>query len=238
MLLLSHFTKSCSKCKEIKTFTEFSKSQKRIFGLRPQCKKCSSLSNNQYYKTVDKEAQLEKQREYKRLNKDRLKQRDGEYYLKNKDKIINIQRDYILNNKDIVIATKRKWRENNQDSIKALHQKYYNDNIDKFRDRDKKYRNTEIGKISCINKSHRRRTKEKQGDVVTNQLLELRDNAKACYWCNKSLKKVKIHIDHYIPLSKGGLHTISNLVVSCDKCNRMKSAKSPFEFANSIGKLL
>ena len=80
--------------------------------------------------------------------------------------------------------------------------------------------------------------KTKQGDVTSNQLLKLQQNAKVCYWCGINLKGKATHIDHYIPISKGGEHTLSNLVASCDKCNLIKHAKDPFVFANSIGKLL
>ena len=68
--------------------------------------------------------------------------------------------------------------------------------------------------------------------------MELQNNAKICYWCNVSLKNTKVHIDHYTPLSKGGEHTISNLVVSCSKCNLEKHSKDPLEFAITKGKLL
>lgn len=102
----------------------------------------------------------------------------------------------------------------------------------------KEYRKREISKIIDKNKRLRRRSAEKKGDITTIQLQNLQNNAKACYWCNESLKNKEVHIDHYVPLSKGGLHTISNLVVSCSKCNLKKHAKDPFVFANSLGKLL
>ena len=41
-----------------------------------------------------------------------------------------------------------------------------------------------------------------------------------------------------MPLSKGGEHTLTNLVVSCPTCNLQKNAKDPIEFANKLGRLL
>ena len=61
---------------------------------------------------------------------------------------------------------------------------------------------------------------------------------KLCPQCNTNLKNKKIHLDHYIPLSKGGEHTLSNLVISCPHCNLSKNAKDPYIFANSIGRLI
>lgn len=47
-----------------------------------------------------------------------------------------------------------------------------------------------------------------------------------CYYCQhrKSLKL--LHIDHIIPLVKGGEHSVLNLCTSCAACNCSKQAKS------------
>jgi len=44
-----------------------------------------------------------------------------------------------------------------------------------------------------------------------------------CYWCSGKTKRFEQ--DHVIPLSRGGLHTASNVVASCATCNRKKSNK-------------
>ncbi|NLB85017.1 MAG: HNH endonuclease, partial [Acholeplasmataceae bacterium] len=56
--------------------------------------------------------------------------------------------------------------------------------------------------------------------------------------CNSKIIDNKYNIDHYIPISKGGEHTIDNLVISCEKCNKQKHAKDPYEFALTKGRLL
>lgn len=45
-----------------------------------------------------------------------------------------------------------------------------------------------------------------------------------CAYCG--LVATGIHIDHIIPLSKGGLDTVSNLTVSCASYNLSKGSKS------------
>ena len=50
-----------------------------------------------------------------------------------------------------------------------------------------------------------------------------------CYLCGKLIPKGHRHVDHVMPLSKGGAHRPSNLAVACDKCNLKKSAKMPEE---------
>lgn len=46
-----------------------------------------------------------------------------------------------------------------------------------------------------------------------------------CAYCKKKPPEVKLHIDHIIPVSKGGASQRSNLQYLCSKCNLKKSNK-------------
>lgn len=50
-----------------------------------------------------------------------------------------------------------------------------------------------------------------------------------CWWCDKPIKG-KYHVDHRIPLNKGGLNSARNICVAHEKCNLSKSDKLPHEF--------
>lgn len=45
-----------------------------------------------------------------------------------------------------------------------------------------------------------------------------------CYLCGKVIPDKDIHIDHIIPLARGGSHTVDNLAVTCSQCNIRKGA--------------
>jgi len=53
-----------------------------------------------------------------------------------------------------------------------------------------------------------------------------RDNF-TCIYCGRSPAEdaIKLHIDHVVPISKGGKSNASNLVTSCQSCNLEKSDK-------------
>lgn len=228
-------TKQCYKCKLIQTKDSFNKDKRSKDGLQQKCKSC--------------------EKQYRILNKDRLLAYGNNYYLENKEAILISQKTYYQKNKDLiaektkiyasrqeVIDRKRKYQkeymEINKDKILESKRRLYHKHRAKEAERKKRYHQTEKGKMARKNSKHKRRAIEKNGSVTSNQILQLQKNYKTCYWCGESLSGKKVHIDHYVPLSKGGLHTISNLVISCEKCNLSKSAKDPIAFANSIGKLL
>ena len=57
---------------------------------------------------------------------------------------------------------------------------------------------------------------------VKRAVLE-RDGA-ACVLCGRA---EPIHLDHYVPWSKGGVHSVDNLRVLCAPCNYRKGASMP-----------
>lgn len=49
-----------------------------------------------------------------------------------------------------------------------------------------------------------------------------------CAYCERPLlRRQPLTVDHWIPLSKGGNSEISNMVLACSKCNRVKGDKIP-----------
>jgi hypothetical protein len=59
------------------------------------------------------------------------------------------------------------------------------------------------------------------------------EQEKRCFWCGVS--EADWHIDHFMPMSKGGPHHPDNLVISCAKCNLSKNASDPIVFADRFG---
>lgn len=51
-----------------------------------------------------------------------------------------------------------------------------------------------------------------------------------CAWCNQALGEEKPHVDHWIPLSKGGSNDKDNLRLLHKKCNLSKHDKLPPDF--------
>ena len=96
---------------------------------------------------------------------------------------------------------------------------------------DKKYFASEAGKITTAKSVHKRRAQKlstEDGTVTSQALEDLKQKQnKECHHCSCTLDfsaKGQVHLDHLKPLSKGGSHTITNVVWSCASCNLKKSA--------------
>lgn len=79
---------------------------------------------------------------------------------------------------------------------------------------------SEIAELQTTAKEQRRKMTKELRKVVME-----RDNY-TCQMCGKYMPdEVGLHIDHIIPVSKGGKTELSNLQVLCSKCNGNKSDK-------------
>lgn len=54
-----------------------------------------------------------------------------------------------------------------------------------------------------------------------------------CAYC--SCEVAVPHLDHVVPWTRGGLSTVSNLVVSCRSCNAAKKDRTPQEWGGARG---
>ena len=215
-------TKICTKCNYEKDLIEFGNLSTTKDGKQFRCKECRNLSARESTQRADSNHKEVLKKSYQKHKEKRIKEK-AEYRESNRKLLADKQKEYYRENKEECIEYQKKYRAYNKERI---------------RDYGKMYRATEQGKTVKRNSDHKRRTLTKNGDVTVQQLKELYLTAKNCYWCNTKLNKNNTHLDHLMPLSKGGEHTLSNLVISCRKCNLSKNAKDPIEFANKLGRLL
>lgn len=52
-----------------------------------------------------------------------------------------------------------------------------------------------------------------------------------CWWCAQHVSAL-YHVDHVIPLARGGANDASNIVIACPRCNCSRKDKLPEEWRN------
>ena len=69
------------------------------------------------------------------------------------------------------------------------------------------------------------------------QILSLQKHKCAC--CRGGLRRKRWHVDHIVPIARGGSNDRRNLQLLCQPCNHSKHSRDPLEFMRStMGMLL
>jgi 5-methylcytosine-specific restriction endonuclease McrA len=159
--------------------------------------------NARYFEDSQVKIREARAKEYYRVHKEELKEKAKEYRKKNREKLNRKQREYLRNRESY-------YKEYAKDYSKW----YYETNREK------------MNEGFVISAAKRRAQMEKSGgDGVTlkqwRQTKEEYNNL--CAYCNQ---KKPLSMDHIVPVSKGGIHDVSNIVPACRSCNSKKGNKS------------
>jgi len=119
-------------------------------------------------------------------------------------------------------------------NVKAGYKK--NPDATKKRVRDWQQQNPEVVRAYKASNKAVRRSIERKGISGRALLAWKKQQDKICHWCSADCGD-DYHVDHYVPLSRGGKHELDNLVIACPTCNLRKHAKDPLEFAQENGRL-
>jgi len=154
-------------------------------------------------------------KKYREENSDYYKQYNHKYNVEHKRALYEQKKEYIANNKETHWNQQHNWYIKNIDSIKfriALYKKEHPEQYQMYSNRRLARKKTSIIAIFTIQ------------DVINKY-------GKNCVYCGGLFEQ----IDHYIPLSKGGSHTLDNVRPSCEHCNLTKNNKLPEEFIKYKG---
>ena len=160
--------------------------------------------------------------------------RKKKYYIENKEKVRDLNKKYYTENKEAIRENQKRYRTNHLDTAREYGIQYRDrvDNQKKARDYNKKYY-TKNPEVYSAARARRRALEQNQmGEWNISQRAFIRsliENIHDCYYCHTPLNG-KHHVEHMIPLSRGGLHAPDNLTLSCPSCNLSKGTMTAEEF--------
>jgi 5-methylcytosine-specific restriction endonuclease McrA len=196
--------KKCTACGEVKPATrEFWHFAKRGYlGFTSKCIDCKNVQI-----TAIRHRDPEKHRRW---------------YYENKDRAAELNRRNVSRRKKEdprhFYAVFAAWRERNRDKIRREHQEWEEANRDTVR-------------LHKRASQARRRSARGRGSHTKQDILrQLNGQKNRCWWCQKKLDRY--HVDHRIPLAKGGSNGPENIVIACPKCNHSKHARMPWQIDN------
>ena len=98
--------------------------------------------------------------------------------------------------------------------------------------RNKEYRQLphvkEKSRLDSLNRQYLKLTTGDGSVNIENTRKLIKEQDNKCYMCGCELewdKKRAVHLDHILPISKGGKHVISNVAYACRECNLSKGPR-------------
>jgi len=157
----------------------------------------------------------------------RCRECNSAHYFENKEAISARDAAYRAANKQKIIARNIAYYAANKEKMNVRFVAYYAENPDKF---------------AAHNRNRKARKRNADGRHTGADVLSIFDNQRGlCAGCGVRLLKSgvnKYHVDHIVPLAKGGSNWPENLQCLCPGCNLSKGAKHPDDWAKQIGRLL
>jgi len=149
----------------------------------------------------------------------------GKYYLQNIERAKRLAVKWQKDNPEKVKAVNKKYRTENAEKEKARLKKYHIENSEKMKIASKKWRDNNPGKIREIELRRRGYGTVEKG--VANKLINENIARYGIITCEKDKKPCpdNFHVDHILPVSKGGNNSHDNLQILCAKCNQEKHTK-------------
>jgi len=205
---------------------------------------------------------------YQRANPKKVRATKAKYRKDNHEKICAQSAEYRKANAENVRAGIAAWQKNNPEKVKAIKAKWYkshaeraravaaayrNNNPEKalaasknwrkshpkeVRARENAYRKAHPEKVAAKDANRRARKHNAGGCHTGEEVKQLLARQKClCAVCKKSIES-GYHVDHVVPLARGGSNYIRNIQLLCPTCNLRKGHKDPLIFMQSMGFLL
>lgn len=199
--------RKCKICQKVYPLSSeyWHRDSKAKYGLRTFCKPCAKVRNKEY-RERDLESYNEKQR--KRYRRD-----------------IDKRRAYNAANAERIATYKREWRKANPDKVKKHKRDSAKRHPESHNKRNKRYRDNHPEKMRQKSRTQWARRKTTEGKYTQKEIDRLYEEQHGyCAYCGIRLFD-RFHVDHVVPISRGGTNHYDNLLLACPHCNQSKNDK-------------
>lgn len=214
-------TRVCRACLKAKSPSDFWKKKTGRDGLMARCKICEQIAHRQ---SVAKH--LSARRSYaaawRAAHREEARQTSAAWRMEDDERYRESRKRWVAANRSVVRDQHKRFYANHRDEINAKHRAYYYEHPESY----------------ALRRAQRRQREVSGGAMPSTSQLkgQLARQKGRCYWCRTLFVRTP-HLDHVVPLSRGGSNVIDNLVYACAMCNLSRRARLPHEWPQG-GRLL
>jgi hypothetical protein len=214
--------KACSKCGIEKPLEQYAKNKQTPDGLRRECKPCRKIYVAQW----------------RLANLDRCRAVDAARRAANPEKVKAYTAKWNAANPEKLRAKRDAWRQANPGKFKARSARWHLANKEAVNARSAEWRKANPEASRAHRRNRRARKLEVGGTLSSGLAAKLYGLQKGrCACCREPLGD-DYHLDHILPLTRGGTNTDDNIQLLRATCNLQKHAKHPIDYMQSKGFLL
>lgn len=178
----------------------------------------------QKYREEHREEIRLKEKLFAQKNKEKISAYQKQYRELHKDERAKSNKEYRARNKERIAEKRKEWEAKNKTHLAAYKKKYAQEHQPEILDYRKWYQAEHPERTRMSSRNRRARAKQCLGSGWTEeeekQLVE--DYGGRCAYCNRP---ADLQMDHVVPMARGGIHSIDNIVPACKACNVSKGAK-------------
>lgn len=182
------------------------------------CVECSKEQLARWRKDnagIESAKAVDRVRKWRTANPERTAEYAREHWAQNKPRLQEQKRLYYKANKLAISASARKQREKNRQAIDERVALWRKENPESVRAAQRNYR----ARLTQAEGSH----------TASDVIAMLRSQDGKCFYCCVDFGS-EYHVDHKVPLFRGGSNWPGNLCLACPSCNISKGAKTVEEF--------
>lgn len=227
-------TRQCPTCEK-----EHPNTEEFFYPYKKQCKECCSKKGKEYMAT-HKEQHREFMHNYNIIHRNERLEHQKIYETQHPEIAERRARNYRIKHREEINARARTERLAHPERHRERSLAYRLRHPERVREQARRTSHKHRERVNVNRRTYYARKKHATGTHTVQDIQTQYDRQDSkCYWCGKKLGKAKheYHVDHVIPLVRGGSNNPDNLVIACPHCNQSKHDKLPHEWFQG-GRLL
>lgn len=142
---------------------------------------------------------------------------------------------YAARNREQERPRAERWRKENPEKEVEMKRRYYLNNKEKVQAANSAYRRANPEAYREYSRQYVHAKRAGGGSLSKGRIKAMMNEQNGlCRACGCNLLMSGHHIDHIVPIAKGGLHCDANVQLLCPTCNHRKSAKNFEDFLNEL----
>ena len=156
--------------------------------------------------------------------------RSRHHHANNKDHYKRVRQRWYAANRTRVLARKRAASHANQKVRQSYLKQWYNANRERAKDQSRRWKAANPDKVRLISQRGSRMRKVRCGPKLrtVEWLAILAKVGWQCLYCGSASHPLVI--EHFVPISRLGWNTHTNILPACGPCNRAKQASDPYRW--------